>query len=92
MRSHDQVVPLDRILLENTTYKITTRSGVDDLIPSITRQGVINAPILQPHGKQWGIVAGFRRIAACRTIQRSDVAARLLPSLPGTSPANEPLP
>ena len=80
MRLHEQIVPLDRIDSEDTTYRITTRSGTADLIASIVDLGVVHAPILQPRGKQRTIVAGFRRIAACRKIQLTEVTAKLLPS------------
>ena len=80
MRLPEQIVPLDRIDSEDTTYRITTRSGTADLTASIIGLGVVHAPILQPRGKQWIIVAGFRRIAVCREIQLTEIAAKLLPS------------
>lgn len=80
MRLYEQIVPLDRIDIQDTTYRITTRSGIEDLTASIDRLGVLQPPILQPTGSRWSVVAGFRRIAACRRICRGDVPARLLSS------------
>ena len=80
MRLPEQIVPLDRIDAEDTTYRITTRSGAADLLPSITGLGVLHAPILQPRGSRWIIVAGFRRIAACRQIGLAEIDAKLLPT------------
>ena len=79
MRLHEQIVPLDRIDSQDTTYRITTRSGIEDLTASIERLGVVHAPILQPRGSRFLIVAGFRRIAACRQLRITEVPAKLLP-------------
>ncbi len=80
MRLHEQVVPLEHIHLDDATYKITTRSGIEDLISSITHLGIVHAPILQPLGDRWLIIAGFRRIAACRAARLTNVSAKVLPS------------
>ncbi len=79
MRLPEQIVPLDHIDSEDITYRITTRSGTEDLTASIVELGILHAPILQPRGNRWIIVAGFRRITACREIRRSEIAAKLLP-------------
>ena len=79
MHLPEQIVPLDHIDSEDTTYRITTRSGTEDLKTSILELGVLHAPILQPGDKKWIIVAGFRRITACRETQRTEITAKLLP-------------
>ena len=79
MHLPEQIVPLDRIDSKDTSYRITTRSGTDDLKTSILELGVVHAPILQPRDNQWIVVAGFRRIGACREIQCPEIAAKLLP-------------
>jgi ParB family chromosome partitioning protein len=80
MPLYEQLVELDRIDPDDATHRITTRSGLDDLTASITRLGVIHAPILQARGDRWRIIAGFRRIAACRAIGRTDVTVKVLPA------------
>ena len=79
-RLHEQIVALNRIDSTDTTYRITTRTGIEDLTASVNHFGILHAPILQPRGAQWIVVAGFRRIDACRAIGLIDVAAKLLPS------------
>jgi ParB family chromosome partitioning protein len=80
MPLYEQLVALDRIDSDDATYRITTRTGIEDLTASITRMGVVHAPILQARGDRWRIIAGFRRVAACRSTGRTDVTAKVLPA------------
>ncbi|MEA3279010.1 MAG: ParB/RepB/Spo0J family partition protein [Thermodesulfobacteriota bacterium] len=68
-------VKLASIDLEDKTYRITTRSDVDDLINSIKNIGLINPPLLKMVGSGYTIVCGFRRINACKSLGRLRIEA-----------------
>jgi len=71
-------IPLDRIDLSDSTYRITTAPVSEDLQQSIAVAGVINAPILKRVDEGWTVVSGFRRLEACRGLGKTDVTARIL--------------
>lgn len=71
-------IPIDRIDLSDSTYRITTAPVSDDLQQSITLAGLVNPPLLKALGRGWIVVSGFRRLEACRRLGWTDVAARVL--------------
>ena len=76
-----QTVPLDRIDLQVDTFRITTRSEVDELAVSIQYDGLITPPILlQKPASVYAVVSGFRRVLACQKLGCSDILARILDS------------
>ena len=86
-------VDLSRIDLTDQTFRITTRTDIEDLLPSIREIGLLSPPILTatPSGadQDFMIVAGFRRIAACRHLGLSWIEARIVESK-ATSPDGMP--
>ena len=63
---------------EDLTFRITTRSGIEDLLGSIQKTGLIQPPVLIENPAGYTIVCGFRRIAACRKLDWTRITARIL--------------
>jgi ParB/RepB/Spo0J family partition protein len=80
MRFNEQSLPLKSLQLEDTVYRITTSAAIDKLKNSIAALGVLDLPILRKLAGGYQIVAGFRRIDACRLLGRSDLRTRVLPT------------
>ncbi|MEN8782519.1 MAG: ParB/RepB/Spo0J family partition protein [Desulfobacterales bacterium] len=80
MRFNEQSLLLKSLQLEDTVYRITTSDVIDKLKDSIAALGVLDPPILRKKAGAYQIVAGFRRIDACRLLGRSDLRARVLPT------------
>ncbi len=72
-------VPLDRIDLQENTYRITTRPCTDDLTASVRLSGLINLPILKKNNSGFSIVSGFRRVEACRRCGFTRIRSRIFP-------------
>ncbi|OQX27767.1 MAG: hypothetical protein BWK80_03575 [Desulfobacteraceae bacterium IS3] len=74
-------IALSRIDRENNTYRISTEMPGDTLKDSIRNMGLMHPPIVinHPISADFVIVAGFRRIAACRELGWSEIPARILP-------------
>ena len=70
-------ISMDDIDAGDLTYRITTRSDVEDLLGSIQKIGLIQPPVLAG-GSGHAIVCGFRRIAACRKLGWTRITARVL--------------
>ncbi len=73
-----RTVPLSRINFQNDEFLITTRSDVDDLLPSIRHLGLTTPPLLIEQTTDYTIVSGFRRVAACRKLGWNEVVSRIL--------------
>lgn len=73
-----QKVMLADIDLADTTFRITTRTELDDLVLSIQKLGLMHAPVLKYNPPGYIIVCGFRRIAACRNLGWTQIPARIL--------------
>ena len=63
---------------EDLTFRITTRSEIQDLLGSINKIGLIQPPVLAANPTGYTIVCGFRRIAACRKLGWTRLTARIL--------------
>jgi ParB family chromosome partitioning protein len=63
---------------KNPTFRITTAGGIEDLLGSIQKIGLIQPPVLMPNPSGYTIVCGFRRIAACRKLGFKAITARVL--------------
>ncbi len=74
-----ETVPLERIDRSDLSFRITTRTDGDDLVPSIRTAGLINPPVLMRKSGTFVIVAGFRRVRACRALNRTEIRARIAP-------------
>jgi len=82
MPSTEQIVLLERVHLEDTTFQVTTEAAIGTLAASISRLGVMHPPVLLTDDSGYRIVCGFRRIAACKSLGLSSISVRLLS--PGT--------
>ena len=71
-------VPLSSIDTSDDTYRITTRTGVDDLLTSISREGVLNPPFVVEKADGFAIVSGYRRIDACTRLGIGEIFVRVL--------------
>jgi ParB family chromosome partitioning protein len=73
-----QTVMLADVDSADTTFRITTRKELDNLILSIQKLGLMHAPVLKYNPPGYNIVCGFRRIAACRNLGWTQIRARVL--------------
>lgn len=81
MRFKIKTVPLSCIDSEDNTYRITTKTKLDDLINSINKVGLINSPLLiEKKGSAFISVCGFCRIEACRYLGWAALEAKILDS------------
>jgi ParB family chromosome partitioning protein len=80
MHFNEQSLSLESLHLRDTHYRITTSDAIDKLKNSIAALGVLNPPILRQKADGYRIVAGFRRIDACRLLGRRNIRARVLPT------------
>jgi len=80
MRYKPAFIDLRDIDTEDTGLKITTRSSIDDILPSITDYGILNPPILKKTKEKLKIVSGFRRISACFHAEKKEIEARIIES------------
>jgi ParB family chromosome partitioning protein len=71
-------VPLSRIDTADDTFRITTRTRLDDLLASIPHEGLLNSPLVIGKASDFTIASGFRRIAACQKLGREDIPVRVL--------------
>ena len=71
-------IPLAHINAADTTYRITTAKRGDNLINSIAAIGLMSPPIVYPDTTGYRIIAGFRRIEACRDLGWTHIKVRLL--------------
>ena len=76
--THFQSITLARINLQDDTFRITTRTDVNDLLESIRYDGLITPPLLTQKDSTFIIVSGFRRIAACQKLDWNGITARIL--------------
>jgi ParB/Sulfiredoxin domain len=79
-------VPLDEVSLD-ATFRLREPGDVSGLATAIVRLGQLTPvdlrplPVVDGEGRRYQVVAGFRRMAALRLLQRERVLARLHPSL-----------
>ena len=71
-------VPLGRINSQDDTYRISTRTSVDDLLVSIAHEGLLNPPLVIQQPSDFRIVSGFRRIAAFNKLGLQGITIRIL--------------
>ena len=72
-------IKLKDIDINDTGFKITTRSSIEDLLPSIIDHGIINPPIIAKKTQgAYLIVSGFRRIADCIHLDINEIDARII--------------
>ena len=73
-----RTVPMADVIADDLAFRITTRTGIDDLVDSIAQFGLMHPPILIRNFPGYKIVCGFRRIAACRQLGWARITARVL--------------
>jgi ParB family chromosome partitioning protein len=78
MQFKEDTVPLSAINTNDRHYRITTDTSIEDLGASIEVVGLLNRPFLTRQPSGYRIVAGFRRINACQSLQWSKIEAKVL--------------
>jgi ParB family chromosome partitioning protein len=73
-----EIISLATIASADYTYRITTNEEIESLLVSIPVVGLMHPPVLQEKGGAYIIVAGFRRVAACRRLGWAELAARIV--------------
>jgi ParB family chromosome partitioning protein len=73
-------VPVERILVEDAFFKISTGAVPAELVASIQFAGLLNPPIILARSDGFRIVSGFKRVAALRQLGTNSIPARLLDS------------
>ena len=76
----EKMVKLAEVDTCDHSFRITTQETVDDLMDSIGHVGLLNLPLLLEKKTRYIVLCGFRRIEACRRLNRLDVKARILDS------------
>ena len=71
-------VPLSAIDSEDETFRITTKTEIDDLVSIFRKIGLINYPILKPKNDGYLVICGYRRVAAARFLSWETIPARIL--------------
>ncbi|NNF98009.1 MAG: ParB/RepB/Spo0J family partition protein [Desulfobacteraceae bacterium] len=62
-------IEIDKIDVDDTTFRITAPDDLDNLCQSINHVGLLTPPFIQQKKHGYRILTGFRRIAACRALQ-----------------------
>ena len=76
--AHFQSIVLARINLQDDTFRITTRTEVNDLLGTLQYDGLLTPPLLIRKNSTFVIISGFRRIAACLKLNWNEITARIL--------------
>jgi hypothetical protein len=78
MEYKQDTVPVERILTEDTMFKISTGTASAELVASIRLVGLINPPIVIAYSDGFRIVSGFKRIAALQQMGIDHIPVRIL--------------
>ena len=80
MRFSFQSILLCSIDVKDERFRISTPGPIDDLVDAIDRIGLLYPPILyETMDGVYIVVAGFKRILACRRLGRTGIEARIMP-------------
>jgi ParB family chromosome partitioning protein len=79
MPFNNRTIRLERINLEDKSFQITTETAMDSLVASIARMGMMHPPVLLGDEACYVVVSGFRRIAACKFLELTEISAKILP-------------
>lgn len=71
-------IPVDLIDTADTRFRITEPGGEDALARSVAQAGLTAPPVTRQHGSHFIVVAGFKRIEACRRLGWPRVPCRIL--------------
>lgn len=77
MHFDTETVTLSHIDRADVRLRVTTRQGIDDLVASIRRLGLMNPPLLRKDATGYAIICGFRRVAACARLKMARITARV---------------
>jgi len=79
MQYDDKVVPISEIDTIDDTYCLSLHTDPTGLVAAIQDVGLINPPVLrQKDNGAYGIVCGFRRIEACKSLGWHEINGRVL--------------
>jgi ParB-like chromosome segregation protein Spo0J len=80
MRFSYQSILFHSIDVKDARFRISTPGPIDDLVDAIDRIGLLYPPILyETMDGVYIVVAGFKRILACRRLGRTGIEARIMP-------------
>lgn len=80
MRFNFKSILLHSIDVKDARFRISTPGPIDDLVEAIDRIGLLYPPILyEAEDGAFIVVAGFKRILACRMLGRTGIEARIMP-------------
>ncbi|MEW6259331.1 MAG: ParB N-terminal domain-containing protein [Thermodesulfobacteriota bacterium] len=74
----DREIDIDAIDCTDRSLAVTTTRSIEALSCHIDRIGLLAPPILRNENRHYRIVAGFRRIEACRMLQWQRIPARVI--------------
>ncbi len=72
-------IKISRIRIENQKFRITTQKGIDSLVQSIQRIGLINALVVLAQDDEFIVLCGFKRLEAALTLGWTKIRASVLP-------------
>jgi ParB family chromosome partitioning protein len=76
----ETILEIDQIDENDSTYRITTETHIEDLGASIEDIGLLNAPIIDRRDDHFIILSGFRRVAACSLLNIDQIKTRIVSS------------
>ena len=71
-------IALDRLNLEDNTYRVTSRHDVEGLAASLAVVGLINPPVVLRGNRNYTIVSGFGRVRAAAALAWKSIQTRVL--------------
>ncbi len=77
LRDRHHRILLADINVQDTTFRITTREDLEDLLVTLEPMGLLHPPVLLENSSGYKIICGFRRIAAGRHLGWKDIAANV---------------
>lgn len=84
MTFREKTLRLSSIDVQSESFRISTEKDCTVLARSIQAAGLINPPLLYGTDSGFGVVSGFRRIAACRLLGQQSLQCRVAdPDTPG---------
>lgn len=70
-----KLVPLDLIDIRPQVRTVFDRESIAELADDIQARGLLQPVLLNPHGTRFTLIAGERRVRACRLAELSDIPA-----------------
>lgn len=72
------IIPLSLIRVPTNRLRPLDEDAVADLVESILERGLLHPIVVRPSGEGYELIAGGRRLEACRQISAVDILARVM--------------